>query len=146
MVCFGPLDLQTSAIGRHLAEFQTPLESCTRAAFVSLSLRLLSPKQIFHAPYHCHGSQIYWWHSPPQSWGSGAHSAGTQQLAGPRRQVSHPIGLNIDTISLLLRVPNLLGIRLFALLLGQNSVATNAMFDNRGTALLLAVRLVFVVR
>ena len=42
-----------------------------------------------------------------------------------------------------LRVPNLLGIRLFALLLGQNSVATNAMFDNRETAILLAVRLVF---
>ena len=43
----------------------------------------------------------------------------------------------------MLQVPNLLGIRLFALLLGQNSVATNAMFDNRGTAILLAVRLVF---
>ena len=40
-------------------------------------------------------------------------------------------------------VPNLLGIRFFALHLGQNSVATNAMFDNRGTAILLAVRLVF---
>ena len=49
-------------------------------------------------------------------------------------------------LSELLRVPNLLGIRLFALLLGQNSVATNAMFDNRGTAILLAMRLVFVVR
>jgi hypothetical protein len=34
MVRFGPLDLQTSAIGRRLAEFQTPLESCTLAAIV----------------------------------------------------------------------------------------------------------------
>ena len=42
-----------------------------------------------------------------------------------------------------LRVPNLLGIRFFTLLLGQNSVATNAMFDNHETAILLAVRLVF---
>ena len=46
-------------------------------------------------------------------------------------------------VTRILRVPNLLGIRLFALLLAQNSVATNAMFDNRGTAILLAVRLVF---
>ena len=44
---------------------------------------------------------------------------------------------------ILLQVPNLLGIHFFALHLGQNSVMTNAMFDNRGTAILLAVRLVF---
>ena len=42
-----------------------------------------------------------------------------------------------------LRVPNLLGIHFFALHLGQISVTTNVMFDNRGTAILLAVRLVF---
>ena len=36
-----------------------------------------------------------------------------------------------------------LGIRFFALHLGQNSVMTNTMFDNRGTAILLAMRLVF---
>ena len=43
----------------------------------------------------------------------------------------------------MLRVPNLLGIHFFALHMGQNSVTTKAMFDNHGTAFLLAVRLVF---
>ena len=62
----------------------------------------------------------------------------------------HSLVLNnpfdIGDINSLLRVPNLLGIRFFALHLGQNSVTTNVMFDNCGTAILLAMRLVFVVR
>ena len=43
----------------------------------------------------------------------------------------------------LLQVPNLLGIHLFPLHVGQNFVFPNTMFDNCGTAILLAVRLVF---
>ena len=56
MVCFGPLDLQTSAIGRRLAEFQTPLESCTRAAS-----NLFSSTTIHH--------HIPYVHNPPEGFG-----------------------------------------------------------------------------
>ena len=82
---------------------------------------------------------------PPQNWSpSSAAACAAVDPISPCLNLRNPISSAISAGMVSnLRVPNLLGSCFFALHLGQNLVVTNAMFDNCGTAILLAVRLVF---